>query len=86
MENIWLATRAGFSHICLPAPAPFGVKKATFWCMAASRPTRKTRKFDVHACFAGMNIKFPDSAGFCGFTALPGDKSPGKTAMPCEQG
>jgi hypothetical protein len=54
--------------------------------MAATGPTRKTRKFDVHACFAGMNIKFPDSAGFCGFTALPGDKSPGKTAMPCEQG
>jgi hypothetical protein len=26
--------------------------------MAASRPVRKTRKFDVHACLAGMNIKF----------------------------
>jgi hypothetical protein len=31
--------------------------------MAASRPTRKTRKFDVHACFAGMNIKFPALLG-----------------------
>jgi hypothetical protein len=31
--------------------------------MAASRPTRKTRKFDVHACEAGMNIKFPALLG-----------------------
>jgi hypothetical protein len=31
--------------------------------MAASRPTRKTRKFDVHAYFAGMNIKFPALLG-----------------------
>jgi hypothetical protein len=28
-------------------------------CVVASRLTRKKRKFDVHACEAGMNIKFP---------------------------
>jgi hypothetical protein len=28
-----------------------------------SKPTRKTRKFDVHACEAGMNIKFPALLG-----------------------
>jgi hypothetical protein len=55
---------SAFSDICLPAPAPFGVKKAAFWgvnvrVFAAHATCRGTRKFDVHACEAGMNIKFP---------------------------
>jgi hypothetical protein len=28
-------------------------------CVSASWPIGKTRKFDVHACEACMNIKFP---------------------------
>jgi hypothetical protein len=27
--------------------------------MSALLPARKKRKFDIHACLAGMNIKFP---------------------------
>jgi hypothetical protein len=27
--------------------------------MSALLPIRKKRKFDIHACFAGVNIKFP---------------------------
>jgi hypothetical protein len=37
------------------------VEKAAFWGMSAPQtpPDEKSRKFDIHACEAGMNIKFP---------------------------
>jgi hypothetical protein len=46
----------------------FVVKKAVFWgvsayavcaCGALTPPDGESRKFDIHACEASMNIKFP---------------------------
>jgi hypothetical protein len=38
----------------------FAVRKTVFWGVNAQPPPdEESRKFDIHACEAGMNIKFP---------------------------
>jgi hypothetical protein len=40
------------------------MKEPAFWGVSArARAHKKNPEFDVHACFAGMNIKFPALLG-----------------------